>query len=209
MREIFRTCSRALPTSANRILDCLFDVGHHTGSRTLLLLRCKSRRRLFGTRPAHNRVGRTRRGRFLIPYLVCSQFKLQYTEQVEQLGFTEAAAKEFSIGFYRGQVCIPIRHSGGSISGFVGYADGQMKLPPKWLPATSHVVTVSKVRKKSPARTRGLFFYFLMPAIDLGLLDPVMLRLWLAAIDVTAAQREGVLAGMIQNHPNRTSPDLG
>jgi hypothetical protein len=184
-------------------------VGHHTGSRTLLLLRCKSRRRLFGTRPAHNRVGRTRRGRFLIPYLVCSQFKLQYTEQVEQLGFTEAAAKEFSIGFYRGQVYIPIRHSGGSISGFVGYADGQMKLPPKWLPATSHVVTVSKVRKKSPARTRGLFFYFLMPAIDLGLLNPVMLRLWLAAIDVTAAQREGVLAGMIQNHPNRTSPDLG
>ena len=68
----------------------------------------------------------------------------QYTEQVEQLGFTEAAAKEFSIGFYRGQVYIPIRHSGGSISGFVGYADGQMKLPPNWLPATSHVVTVSR-----------------------------------------------------------------
>jgi hypothetical protein len=30
--------------------------------------------------------------------------KLQYAEQVEQLGFTEAAAKDFSIGFYRGQV---------------------------------------------------------------------------------------------------------
>jgi hypothetical protein len=66
-------------------------------------------------------VGRTRRGRFLIPYRGCSQFpqqrkaaatkketafdpvafasKLQYTEQVEQLGFTEAAAKDFSIGF--------------------------------------------------------------------------------------------------------------
>jgi hypothetical protein len=29
---------------------------------------------------------------------------LQYTEQVEQLGFTKAAAKDFSIGFYRGQV---------------------------------------------------------------------------------------------------------
>jgi len=76
---------------------------------------------------------------------------------VEQLGFTEAAAKEFSIGFYRGQVYIPIRHSGGSISGFVGYADGQMKLPPKWLPATSHVVTVSKVRKKKPRTYAGAF----------------------------------------------------
>ncbi len=62
----------------------------------------------------------------------------------EQLGFTEAAAKDFSIGFYRGQIYIPIRHTDGSISGFVGYADGQMNLPPKWLPATSNVVTFSK-----------------------------------------------------------------
>jgi hypothetical protein len=113
-------------------------------------------------------VRRARRGRFLIPYRGCSQFpssraeerggdqketafdpvafasKLQYTEQVEQLGFSEAAAKDFSIGFYRGQVYVPIRHSDGSISGFVGYADGHMKLPPKWLPATSNVVTFSK-----------------------------------------------------------------
>ena len=62
----------------------------------------------------------------------------------EQLGFTEAAAKDFSIGFYRGQIYIPIRHTDGSISGFVGYADEQMNLPPKWLPATSNVVTFSK-----------------------------------------------------------------
>jgi hypothetical protein len=62
----------------------------------------------------------------------------------EQLGFTEAAAKDFSIGFYRGQIYIPIRHTDGSISGFVGYAAGQMNLPPKWLPATSNVVTFSK-----------------------------------------------------------------
>ncbi|MET4022049.1 hypothetical protein ABIC10_007181 [Bradyrhizobium sp. S3.2.12] len=30
----------------------------------------------------------------------------------------------------------------------------------------------------------------------------------MAAIDVTAAQREGVLAGVIQNHANRRVPDL-
>jgi hypothetical protein len=36
-----------------------------------------------------------------------------------------------AIGFYRGQVYIPIRHTDGSNSGFVGYADGQLKLPPK------------------------------------------------------------------------------
>jgi len=105
---------------------------------------------LFGTRPDVQDAPA-----FLSPTWSAHN-SFQYTEQVEQLGFTEAAAKEFSIGFYRGQVYIPIRHSGGSISGFVGYADGQMKLPPKWLPATSNVVTFSKKNvKKSPALTRG------------------------------------------------------
>jgi hypothetical protein len=40
-------------------------------SRTLLLLRCKSRRRLFGTRPAHNRVGHKDAAAFLVPYRGC------------------------------------------------------------------------------------------------------------------------------------------
>jgi hypothetical protein len=80
--------------------------------------------------------------------------KLQYTEQVEQLGFTEAAAKDFSIGFYRGQVYILIRHSDGSISSFAGYADGQMKLPPKWPP----LLPTRRVRKKRPAKMRGFLF---------------------------------------------------
>jgi hypothetical protein len=52
-------------------------------------------------------------------------------------------------------IAIPIRHS-DAISGIVGYADGRMKLPPKWLPATSNVVSFSKKSaKKSPAFTRG------------------------------------------------------
>jgi hypothetical protein len=87
--------------------------------------------------------------------------KLQYTEQVEQLGFTEALAKDFSIGFYRGQVYIPIRHTDGSISGFVGYADGQLKLPPKWLPATSNVVTFPKKTALAVAPlSRGAFLFY-------------------------------------------------
>jgi hypothetical protein len=81
--------------------------------------------------------------------------KLQYTEQAEQLGFTEQAAKDFFISFYRGQVYIPIRHSDGSISGFVGYVDGQMKLPPKWLTATS-VTFSKKSAEKKPPRNAGL-----------------------------------------------------
>jgi hypothetical protein len=58
---------------------------------------------------------------------------------------------------------LAIRHSDGSISGFVGYADGQMKLPPKWLPATSNVVTFSKKSAlKKPRVSAGLFSYFLI-----------------------------------------------
>jgi hypothetical protein len=83
--------------------------------------------------------------------------KLQYTEQAEQLGFTEQAAKDFFISFYRGQVYIPIRHSDGSISGFVGYVDGQMKLPPKWLTATS-VTFSKKSAEKKPREMRGSLF---------------------------------------------------
>jgi hypothetical protein len=37
-----------------------------------------------------------------------------------------------------------IRHADGSISGFIGYSDGVLKLPPKWLPAASNVVTFPK-----------------------------------------------------------------
>jgi hypothetical protein len=36
------------------------------------------------------------------------------------------------IGFTRGRVYFPIRNEDGSIAGFVGYADGQLKMPPQW-----------------------------------------------------------------------------
>ena len=52
-----------------------------------------------------------------------------------------------------------------------------------------------------------------LPAIDLGLLDPVMQRLRRAA-DLGRDRRHcrptrRVFAGVIQNHPNRSGPDLG
>src|SRR5258708_29156140 len=37
------------------------------------------------------------------------------------------------IGFTRGRVYFPIRNEDGSIAGFVGYADGQLKMPPQWI----------------------------------------------------------------------------
>lgn len=70
--------------------------------------------------------------------------KLTYTSQVAELGWTEETARQFCIGFYRGQVYIPIRHQDGSISGFIGFAEGQLKLPPKWLPQVSNVVQLKR-----------------------------------------------------------------
>jgi hypothetical protein len=83
--------------------------------------------------------------------------RLQFTQQVEQLGFTEAAAKDFSIGFYRGQVYIPIRHADGTIGGFVGYADGVLKLA-EMAPRSFQRGYISKEEcvKKSPAIEAGL-----------------------------------------------------
>jgi hypothetical protein len=37
------------------------------------------------------------------------------------------------IGFTRGRVYFPIRNEDESIAGFVGYADGQLKMPPQWI----------------------------------------------------------------------------
>jgi DNA primase len=110
--------------------DCLALVQHITGLDVKTRpLSCPLPGLLTIPCPQQKKAAATKKETAFDPVAFAS--KLQYTEQVEQLGFTEAAAKDFSIGFYRGQVYIPIRHSDGSMSGFVGYADGQMKLPPK------------------------------------------------------------------------------
>src|SRR5258708_33000976 len=57
------------------------------------------------------------------------------------------------IGFTRGRVYFPIRNEDGSIGGFVGYADGQLKMPPQWI--GTNVVKLKRA-KKSPAH-RGAF----------------------------------------------------
>jgi DNA primase len=70
--------------------------------------------------------------------------KLAYTEEVAAVGFTEEDAERFGVGFYRGRVYIPIRDTGGSIAGFIGYANGEIKMPPKWLAAPSNVVALRR-----------------------------------------------------------------
>lgn len=73
--------------------------------------------------------------------------KLQYTDQVAGLGYSEADAKRFLIGFYRGHVYRPVRHPNGDIAGFEGYdpKTGKFKLPPRWLePIQTNVVALPR-----------------------------------------------------------------
>jgi hypothetical protein len=59
--------------------------------------------------------------------------KLAFTDEVAELGISEEDATRLQIGFTRGKVYLPIRNEDGSISGFIGFADGQLKMPPQWL----------------------------------------------------------------------------
>jgi DNA primase len=56
--------------------------------------------------------------------------KLAFSAEVTELGISEDDATRLQIGFTRGKVYFPIRNEDGSISGFVGFADGQLKMPP-------------------------------------------------------------------------------
>lgn len=70
--------------------------------------------------------------------------KLAYSEEVKALGISEEDAERFTIGFYRGRVYLPMRDSNGSIAGFIGYASGELKMPPQWLPQATNVVPIRR-----------------------------------------------------------------
>lgn len=59
--------------------------------------------------------------------------KLAFTDEVAELGIAEEDATRLQIGFTRGRVYFPIRNEDGSIAGFVGYANGELKMPPQWI----------------------------------------------------------------------------
>jgi len=73
--------------------------------------------------------------------------KLQFTDEVSELGLTEEDATRLQICFTRGKVYFPIRNEDGSIRGFIGYADGELKLPPQWL--QTNVVKLKRAKKAS------------------------------------------------------------
>jgi hypothetical protein len=70
--------------------------------------------------------------------------KLVYAEEVKARGITEADAKRFSIGLYRGLVYFPVRDDNGFIAGFIGVNEkGELKVPKTWL-TPSNVVALKR-----------------------------------------------------------------
>lgn len=69
--------------------------------------------------------------------------KLQYTDQVKALGYTEEEAKTFRIGFHRGHVYIPTVYPSGAIAGW-SKLDGNLVKPVTWLSDTSNVIQLKK-----------------------------------------------------------------
>lgn len=68
--------------------------------------------------------------------------KLAFSEEVRALGFSQADAEHYGIGFYRGHTYLPLRHPSGAIAGWCAIIEGKLKLPPQWLPDTSNVVVL-------------------------------------------------------------------
>lgn len=60
--------------------------------------------------------------------------KLTYTDEVSALGLSEADATRLGIGVTRGKLYLALRDEFGFTTGFVAYAEGQLKMPPKLLP---------------------------------------------------------------------------
>lgn len=70
--------------------------------------------------------------------------KLQYTDQVKALGYSEEEARNFRVGFYRGHVYIPSVYPSGAIAGWSKVVDGKLVRPTAWLSDTSNVIQLKK-----------------------------------------------------------------
>jgi DNA primase len=67
--------------------------------------------------------------------------KLTYSEEVAALGYSEADAAAFGIGFYRGHVYKAARYQSGQTAGYWKHVDGKWMAPKQWLPdVTNNVV---------------------------------------------------------------------
>src|SRR5205814_928904 len=72
--------------------------------------------------------------------------KLAYSDELKELGITQEDADRLGIGFHAKykRIYFPIRNLDGSVSGFIGYANGELKMPPQWLTSNKVVAFPKK-----------------------------------------------------------------
>jgi DNA primase len=70
--------------------------------------------------------------------------KLVWSQEVAATGISQEDAQRLSIGWHpqRKAVYFPVRNPDGSISGFVGFKNGHLLWPPRWMP--SNVVPLQR-----------------------------------------------------------------
>jgi len=98
--------------------------------------------------------------------------------------FGASPMPRLQIGFTRGRVYFPIRNEDGSIAGFVGYADGQLKMPPQWI--GTNVVKLKRAKKR-PRSSRGFFILRFGLGLESTLELHQLRRLWRLAEHLSRA----------------------
>jgi DNA primase len=61
--------------------------------------------------------------------------KLTFTDEVAALGLTEETATKLGVGWHpqRKAIYFPQKDDTGFVCGFIGFANGELKMPPRWL----------------------------------------------------------------------------
>jgi len=75
--------------------------------------------------------------------------KLKYSDELKQLGISEADAERLGIGivsqgFHRGRIVFAIRDETGAIAGFIGVNGTDVKVPDKWLLSQTNIVPLRR-----------------------------------------------------------------
>jgi DNA primase len=72
--------------------------------------------------------------------------KLVYSDEVKALNISEEDATRLLIGWHpqRKAIYFPVRNPDGSLSGFVGYRNGELVWPPKWIASGTNVVRIPR-----------------------------------------------------------------
>jgi DNA primase len=88
-------------------------------------------------KPEQKRAAATKRSAETPPTFdpVAFAAKLTFSDEVADLGLTEETATRLGVGWHpqRKAIYFPQKDDTGFVCGFIGFANGELKMPPRWL----------------------------------------------------------------------------